>query len=79
MPERARAEWAHDMFTLSIDCAGSSYHDAKKRIRRFWHLLTVAPQPDLLRHIAMPSAVRMQALLAAEACDTAIMEMIKQA
>ncbi|MBW8754632.1 MAG: hypothetical protein JF595_10865 [Sphingomonadales bacterium] len=37
MPERARAKWAHDMFTLSIDCAGSSYHDAKKRIRRFWH------------------------------------------
>lgn len=76
MPERARAEWASDIFVLSNDCAGSSDYDAKKRIRRFWQLLTVAPQPDLLRHIALPTAVRMQALLAADAHDTAVMEMM---
>jgi hypothetical protein len=76
MSKITRETWARDMLTLSSECVASNYYEGKKHLLRFWHLLNVAPQPDLLKNVALPSAVRMQALLTADACDTAIMEIM---
>src|SRR5690349_1155648 len=76
MPDLARSEWASDMACLSLDCAGSSAEDAKKRTRTLWSLLVQAPQPSLLHGLSLPHPGRMQALLAADACDTAVLEIL---
>jgi hypothetical protein len=74
MPEQAREEWSERMFALAIDCAGSCADDGRKRLRAFWQLLAMAPQPALVQGITRVSPGRMQALLSAEAFDCAALE-----
>jgi hypothetical protein len=64
------------MCDLSISCAAAGPEKTGKYVRRLWTLLTIAPQDDVLAGTEMPSPVRFQALLAAEAFESAVLEMI---
>lgn len=76
MPDQARSEWAKHMCDLSISCAAAGPEKTGKYVRRLWTLLTIAPQDDILAGTEIPSPVRIQALLAAEAFESAVLEMI---
>lgn len=76
MPDQARSEWAKHMCDLSISCAAAGPEKTGKYVRRLWTLLTIAPQDDVLAGTEIPSPVRMQALLAAQAFESAALEMI---
>jgi hypothetical protein len=63
------------MSRLALDCAVSCAEDTRKRVRSMWQLLLVAPQPALLKGMVQVSPSRIQALLAAEAFESAAVEL----
>lgn len=70
------AAWRRELGELALACAGSFPAEEAQRLRDLRRLLAAAPMPRLLRGLAVPSAERVEQLVAADAASTAALEMI---
>ncbi|MBB4859976.1 hypothetical protein HNO88_003309 [Novosphingobium chloroacetimidivorans] len=82
MPERnsgmlAHGEWLDALRDLSLCCAVSEGDEAQDRVREINALLLVAPARSLIDGLRPIGVARVEALIDAGACETAIMTMLE--
>jgi len=65
------AAWRRAVGQLALACAGSFPGEEAQRLREMRRLLAEASEPGLLRGLTVPSAERMDQLVAAEAAPSA--------
>lgn len=74
----AHREWLDALRDLSLCCAVSEADEACDRVREMNALLLVAPTHTLIEGLRPIGAARIEALIDADACETAIMTMLDE-
>lgn len=70
------AGWRQELGELALACAGSFPAEEAQRLRDMRRLLAAAPNPALLRGLAVPCAERVEELVRADAASSAALEMM---
>ncbi|VWX54890.1 hypothetical protein [Novosphingobium sp. 9U] len=73
----AHGEWLDALRDLSLCCAVSACDETQDRVREINALLLVAPARSLIDGLRPIGATRIEALINAGACETAIMTMLE--
>lgn len=73
---RGTAGWRQELGELALACAGSFPAEEAQRLRDMRRLLAAAPAPMLLRGLAVPTAERLDQLVAADAVPSAALAML---
>ena len=68
--------WADALAAVARACASGSARDEPRLLRALHSLLVTAPHRGLTAGIAMPDSGRLEALIAARACDAAALTLL---